>query len=81
MSMKLPLNISDFEWKPREDPSNDIRPFLMWCSLNSIIDDSIRCRIFQHIIIGVVAMLYIDLKGGSYYTFVDLASHFLNRFQ
>ena len=39
---KLPSNISKFEGKPGEDPSNHIMTFHLWCFSNSLLDDSIR---------------------------------------
>ena len=47
MPMKLPLDIQNFEGKQVEDLGNHIMTFHLWCSSNSIIDDTIRLRLFQ----------------------------------
>ena len=44
---KLPSNIPKFEGKPGEDPSEHVTTFHLWCSSNSLHDDSIRLRLFQ----------------------------------
>jgi hypothetical protein len=44
---KLPLDIPKFDGKVGEDPNNNIMTFHLWCSYNSLMDDSIRLRIFQ----------------------------------
>jgi hypothetical protein len=38
---KLPLNILKFEGKNGEDPGDHVTTFHLWCSLNSLNDDSI----------------------------------------
>ena len=43
---KLPSGIPNFEGNSGEDPSNHIMTFHLWCSLNSLRDDSIRLRVF-----------------------------------
>jgi len=43
---KLPSDIPKFEAKSREDPANHIMTFHLWCSSNSLMDDSIRIRHF-----------------------------------
>jgi hypothetical protein len=43
----LPLDILKFEGKAREDATNHITNFHIWCSSNSSMDDSIKPRIFQ----------------------------------
>ena len=52
---KLPLDILKFEGKNGEDPGDNITTFHLWCSLNSLNDDSIRLRLFQCTLIGVSA--------------------------
>jgi hypothetical protein len=39
MPTKLPSDIPKFEGKPREDPTNHIMSFHLWCSSNSIMED------------------------------------------
>ena len=38
---KIPLDIPKFEGKEGEDPQNHIMSFHLWCSSNSILDDSV----------------------------------------
>ena len=47
MPTKLPSDIPKFEGLAREDPTNHVQSFHMWCSSNSITDDSVRLRLFQ----------------------------------
>jgi hypothetical protein len=44
---KLPSDIPKFDGKPGEDPNNHVMNFHLWCSSNSLMDDSIRLHIFQ----------------------------------
>ena len=39
---KLPSDIPKFDGKAREDPNNHVMTFHLWCSSNSLMDDSIR---------------------------------------
>jgi len=55
MPNKLPSDISKFEGKSGEDPSNHVMTYHLWCASNSIIDDSIRLRLFQRTLIGLAA--------------------------
>ena len=45
---KLPSDIPKFEGKVGEDPSEHVTTFHLWCSSNSLHDNSICLRIFQH---------------------------------
>jgi len=51
----LPSDIPKFDGKNGEDPSDHFTTFHLWCSLNSLDDDSIQLRLFQCSLIGVVA--------------------------
>ena len=51
---KLPSDIPKFEGKPGEDPSEHVTTFHLWCSSNSLHDDSIRLRLFQRTLNGPV---------------------------
>jgi hypothetical protein len=42
MPTKLPSDIPKFEGKAGDDPTNHVMTFHLWCSSNSIMDDSIR---------------------------------------
>jgi len=56
---KLPSDIPKFEGKTGEDLVDHITTFHLWCSSNSLTDDSIRLRIFQRTLTGVAAKWYI----------------------
>ena len=43
---KLPSDISKFEGKVGEDPQNHIMSFHLWCSSNSIVDNSVQLSLF-----------------------------------
>ena len=77
---KLPLNIPKFEGKVGEDPSEHVTTFHLWCSSNSLHDDSIHLRLFQRTLTGPAVKWYIELPR-AYVLFDDLAMTFLNHFQ
>jgi hypothetical protein len=78
---KLPSDIPKFEGKNGEDHGDHITTFHLWCSLNSLNDDSIRLILFQRTQIGVVTKWYIELPIGAYGTFSQMVLIFLNHFQ
>ena len=78
---KLPLDIPKFKGKNGEDPSDHVTTFHLWCSLNSLNDDSNRLRLFQRTLTGVTAKWYIELPRGAYGTFNSMELVFLNHFQ
>ena len=49
---KLPSDIPKFEGKVGEDPSEHVTTFHLWCSSNSLHDDSIHLRLFQRTFTG-----------------------------
>jgi hypothetical protein len=51
----LPSDIPKFEGKNAEDPGDHVTTFHLWCSSNSLNDDSILLRLFQRTLIIVVA--------------------------
>jgi hypothetical protein len=81
MPTKLPPDIPKFEGKAGDDPANHVMTFHLWCSSNSIMDDSIRMRLFQHTLTGPLAKWYVEEKSGSHVTFDSLAKAFLTFFQ
>jgi hypothetical protein len=81
MHTKLPLDIPKFEGKLRDDPTNHIMTFQLWCSSNSIMDDSVRLRLFQHTLTSPSAKWYVEEKSESHVTFESLAKSFLTLFQ
>jgi hypothetical protein len=78
---KLPSDILNFEGKNGEDLGDHITTFHLWSSSNSLNDDYIRLRLFQHTLIGVAVKWYIELPTGAYGTFSHMVLVFLNHFQ
>ena len=63
---KLPSDIPKFKGKPREDPSEHVTMFHLWCSSNFLHEDSICLRLFQHTLIGPAVKWYIELPRGHF---------------
>jgi hypothetical protein len=78
---KLPSDIPKFDGKVGEDPNNHVMTFHLWCSSNSLMDDSIRLRLFQRTLIGSVVKWYIELPRGFFFDFNILAMDFLTHYQ
>jgi hypothetical protein len=76
---KLPSDISKF--KVGEDPNNHVMNFHLWCSSNSLMDDSICLRLFQRILTSSAAKWYIELPRGFFSDFNTLAMDFLTHYQ
>ena len=55
--------------------------FHLWCSLNSLMDDSVELRIFQKTLTGTTAKWYIELPQHSFVDFGSLVTVFLTHFQ
>lgn len=53
----------------------------LWCSSNSLMDDSIRLHLFQCTLTGSATKWYIELPHGSFVDFGNLALAFLTNFQ
>ena len=81
MPTKLPSDIPKFEGKAGECPQNHIMMFHLLCSSNSIVDDSIRLRLFQCTLTGAASKWYIELPQVKYPDFNSLAFMFLQYFQ
>ena len=77
---KLPSNIPNFKGKAGEDPGDHFTTFHLWCSSNSLHDDSIHLRLFKHTLMVPTEKWYIKLPGGIYTMFDDLAMTFINHF-
>ena len=77
---KVPDDCPKFECKAREDPQAHVMTYHLWCSSNSWVDDSIRLRLFQHTLIGVVAKWYIELPRGIFQDFNTLVMVFLTHY-
>ena len=78
---KLPSNIPKFEGKAGEDLQHHITTFHLWCTSNSLLDDSIQLRLFQRTLTRSTTKWYIELPTGSSYDFRSLAMAFLTHFQ
>ena len=78
---KILSDIPKFEGKAGEDPSEHVTTFHLWCSSNSLHDDSIRLRLFQCTLTGPAMKWYIELLRGAFVLFDDLAMNFLNHFK
>jgi hypothetical protein len=81
MPTKFPSDIPKFEAKPNKDPGDHVTTFHLWCSSNSLKDDSIQFRLFQRTLIRSAAKWYIELDRSRYSSFGELAMAFLNHFQ
>ena len=77
---KLPSDIPKFDGRPGEDPSTHVMTFHLFCSSSSLLDDSIKLRLFQRTLTGVVANLYIELPRGHIFYFSTMAMAFLMHF-
>lgn len=80
MPNKLPSDIPKFEGKLGEDPSNHVMIYHLWCASNSLINDSIKLRLFQRTLIGLTSKWCIELPRGSFNNFNAPATAFLTRF-
>ena len=78
---KLPFDIPKFYGKPGEDPNNHVMTFHLWCSSNSLMDDSIRLWLFQWNLTGLAAKWYIELPRGFFNEFNTLHMAFLTHYQ
>jgi hypothetical protein len=78
---KLPSDIPKFDGKAGDDPNNHVMTFHLWCSSNSLMDDSIRLRLFQRTLTTAAAKWYIELPRGFFYDFNTLAMSFLTHYQ
>jgi hypothetical protein len=81
MPMKFPSDIPKFKVKCNEYPGDHVTTFHLWCSSNSLRDDSVQLHLFQCTLIGNTVKCYIDLNYSRYSTFGELAMVFLNHFQ
>jgi hypothetical protein len=81
MPAKLPSEIPKFDDKVGEDSKNHIMTFHLWFSSNSLMDDSIRLRLFQRTLTGFAWKWYIELPRGFFSDFNTLAMAFLMHYQ
>jgi hypothetical protein len=78
---KLLFDIPKFDGKMGEDPNNHVMTFHLWCSSNSLMDDSIHLRIFQQTLTGSATKWSIELPRGLFSNFSTLAMAFLKHYQ
>jgi hypothetical protein len=78
---KLPSDIPKFDGRSGEDLNNHVMTFHLWCPSNSLMDDSIRLRLFQRNLTGSVAKWYIELPCGFFNDFNTLSMAFLTHYQ
>lgn len=64
-----------------EDPSNHVMTFHLWCSSNTLNDDSIGLRLFQQTLTGPVEKWYIEFPRALFDNFSTLATTSLTHFQ
>ena len=79
--VKLPSDIPKFDGKQGDDPKNHVMTFHLWCSSNSLMDDSVQLQLFQQTLTGTAAKWYIELQQHSFVDFGSLATMFLTHFQ
>ena len=60
---------------------NHVMTFHLWCSSNSLMDDSVRLRLFQWTLTGIAAKRYIELPQHSFVDIGSLETMFLTHFQ
>lgn len=77
---KLPSDIPKFKENSGEDPIDHITTFHLWCSSNSLIDNSIKLTLFQCNFTRNVVKWHIELNGGTCASFGELDTMFLNHF-
>ena len=63
---KFPYDIPKFDDKPGEDPNNHIMTFPLWCSPNSLMDDSIQLFIFHRTLTVSTAKWHIELQHNTF---------------
>ena len=77
---KLPLDIPKFNGNSREDLLTHVMTYHLWCSSNSLNDDSVQLHLFQRMLTGPTAKWYIELPRDYFDNFTDLATVFLTHF-
>jgi hypothetical protein len=81
METKFPSNVLKFKGNLDEDLGDHVTTFHLWCSSNSLRDESNQLCLFQCTLIGSVMKWYIELDHSIYSTFSELVMVFLNHFQ
>jgi hypothetical protein len=78
---KLSSDILKFKGNIGEDLGDHVTTFHLWCSSNSLNNDSICLILFQRTLTWVAAKWYIEIPGGTYKIFNHMVLVFLNHFQ
>jgi len=81
IASKIPSDILKFDGKLGEYPSTHIMAYHLWCSSNSLMDDSVRLHIFQRSPNKATAKWNIELKGSYFISFNELTISFLTHYQ
>jgi hypothetical protein len=81
MPAEIPLDMDKFDGKMGEYPSTHIMTYHLWCSSNSLMDDTVRLRIFLRSLTESATKWYIELQGASFKNFNDLEMAFLTHYQ
>ena len=79
--VKILTNILKFEGKMGDDLASHITTYHLWCVSKSMLDDSIKLRLFPRTLIGNAAKWFIELPTSSFHDFGSLAMAFLTHFQ
>ena len=79
--IKLPSDIPKFDGKQGDDLKNHVMTFHLWCSSNSLMDDSVRLQLFQWTLTGTAVKWYIELPQHLFVDFSSLETIFLMHFQ
>jgi hypothetical protein len=78
---KLLYDIPKFEGQSGEDLNNHVMNFHLWCSSNSLMDDSIILQLFQRPLTGSLEKWYIKLPLSFFNDFNTLAMAILIHYQ
>ena len=78
--VKLPSDIPKFDGKQGDDLKNHVMKFHLWCSSKSLMDDSIRLRLFQRNLTGTAMKWYIELPQHSFVILSRWKPYFLCTF-
>jgi hypothetical protein len=79
--VKIPTNIPKFEGKMGDDPTSHITTYHLWCVSKSMLDDSIKSRLFPCTLTRNASKWFIKLPKSSFRDFGILAMAFLTHFQ
>ena len=79
--VKIPINIPKFNGKKGEDPTSHITTYHLWCVSKSMLDDSIRLRLFPCNLACNLAKWFINLPTCRFSDFNSLEITLLTHFQ